>query len=140
MISSVNIHSDVAVYMQIENHVKFAIASGKLKSGDQLPAIRDLAERINVNTNTVAKAYRDLEVMGLVYGRRGTGVFVRKGVQAKCREMCFGQIAQRLYEVTQEAKAAAWNRSDITKLVNACHEAKDGPYDEVPKTVLKLAK
>lgn len=137
---SVNIHSDVAVYMQIENHVKFAIASGSLKAGDRLPAVRHMAETLGVNPNTIAKAYRDLEVMGLVYGRRGTGVFVHKGVQAKCREMCLEELARRLHEVSQEAKAAAWSKGDLAKVVRASYAAKGGPYDEVPKKVLALAK
>src|SRR5689334_5145904 len=74
MLASIDIHSTVAVYIQIENHIQFAIASGKLKAGDQLPSVRELSERLNVNPNTVAKAYRDLEVMGLLYTRRGMGV------------------------------------------------------------------
>jgi len=45
-------------------------------SGDQLPSVRELSERLNVNPNTVAKAYRDLELMGLVAPRRGVGVRV----------------------------------------------------------------
>ena len=80
MLSSIDIHSSVAVYVQIENHVQFAISSGKLKPGDQLPSVRELSERLEVNPNTVAKAYRDLEVMGLLYTRRGMCVFVNKGV------------------------------------------------------------
>ena len=60
MLSNVDIYSSVAVYVQIENQVQFAIASGKLKPGDRLPSVRELSERIDVNPNTVAKAYRDL--------------------------------------------------------------------------------
>ena len=56
MLSSIDIHSSVAVYVQIENHVQFAISSGKLKPGDQLPSVRELSERLEVNPNTVAKA------------------------------------------------------------------------------------
>ena len=60
LLSSIDIHSSVAVYVQIENHIQFAIASGKLKHSDQLPSVRELSERLEVNPNTVAKAYRDL--------------------------------------------------------------------------------
>ena len=79
MITSIDIMSRVAVYVQIEKHVQFDIASGRLKSGDQLPSVRDLSERLGINPNTVAKAYRDLEVMELLFTRRGMGVFVRNG-------------------------------------------------------------
>ena len=69
--------------------------------------MRELSERLGVNPNTVAKAYRDLEVMGLLYTRRGMGVFINKGIEAKCREDCRKRIIGRMYEVVAEAKAAA---------------------------------
>ena len=83
MLEKVNIRSNVAVYLQIENHVQFAIASGELKPGDQLPSVRELSERLKINPNTVAKSYRDLEVMGYLYTRRGMGVFINKDIQKK---------------------------------------------------------
>ena len=86
MLSHVNIRSSVSVYEQIENHVKFAIASGKLKATDQLPSIKELGDRLGINFNTVAKAYRGLEVMGLFYTRRGRGCSLRKGVPKKVRD------------------------------------------------------
>ena len=141
MISSINIQGDVPLYVQIENHIKFAIASGKLKPGEQLPAMREVATAVGVNTNTVAKAYRDLEMLGLVYGRRGMGVFVSKGgVRAKCQDVCAAEIAQKLHEVAQESKAAGMKKTHIDRIVNASYATASGPYDEVPKEVMKLAK
>ena len=58
MLSTIDINSSVAVYVQIENHVQFAIAAGELKPGDRLPSVRELSERLEVNPNTVAKASR----------------------------------------------------------------------------------
>ena len=106
MLSSIDIHSSVAVYVQIENHIQFAIASGKLKPGDQLPSVRELSERLGVNPNTVAKAYRDLEVMGLLYTRRGMGVFINKGIEAKCREECRRRIITRPHAAVSEPRAS----------------------------------
>ena len=80
LLKQIDIHSSVAVYQQIENHVRFAISAGRLKPSDQLPSVRELSERLKVNPNTVAKAYRDLEVMGLLYTRRGMGVYVQRGI------------------------------------------------------------
>ena len=130
----------MAIYVQIENQIKFAIASGKLKPGDKIPAIRDAATAVGVNINTVAKAYRDLEMLGLIYGRRGVGIFVNKDVQAKCQELCFAQIARRLHAVAQEAKAANWKKSDLAQVVNASYPKASGPYDEVPRDVMALAR
>lgn len=140
MLSSIDIHSSVAVYVQIENHVQFAIASGKIKAGEQLPSVRELSERLGVNPNTVAKAYRDLEVMGLLYTRRGMGVFINKGIEAKCREECRKKIIMRLHEVVSESKAAGLSKKDIAEIVDKSMATDSTPYGETPAKILALAK
>lgn len=140
MLSSIDIHSSVAVYIQIENHIQFAIASGKLKATDQLPSVRELSERLGVNPNTVAKAYRDLEVMGLLYTRRGMGVFINKGIEAKCREECRRRIITRLHEVVAESKAAGLTKKDISEIIDKSIATDSSPYGETPPQVLALAK
>lgn len=140
MLSHVDIHSSVAVYIQIENQVRFAIASGKLKATDKLPSVQELSKRLGINQNTVAKAYRDLEVMGLVYTRRGMGVFIQKGVQAKCREDVRRHILTRLHEAISEAKAAGLNKKDVVDAVEKSMAADVDPYGEVPASVLALVK
>lgn len=140
MLASIDIHSSVAVYVQIENHIQFAIASGKIKAGDQLPSVRELSERLGVNPNTVAKAYRDLEVMGLLYTRRGMGVFINKGIESKCREECRKKIITRLHEVVAESKAAGMSKKDISEVIDKSYATDASPYAETPATVLALAK
>lgn len=63
-------------YLQVVNQIKFLVASGRLESGEKLPPVRKLAEKLLVNPNTVARAYRELESEGVVTTRRGAGVFV----------------------------------------------------------------
>jgi len=140
MLSSIDINSSVAVYVQIENHVQFAIASGRLKPGDQLPSVRELSERLNVNPNTVAKAYRDLEVMGLLYTRRGMGVFVNKGIETKCREECRKRIIGRLHEVVAEAKAAGMSAKEIVDVTEKSFQSEAGPYSSTPNSLTAMAK
>ncbi|NUM56405.1 MAG: GntR family transcriptional regulator [Candidatus Hydrogenedentes bacterium] len=140
MLSSIDINSSVAVYVQIENHVQFAIASGRLKAGDQLPSVRELSERLNVNPNTVAKAYRDLEVMGLLYTRRGMGVFVNKGVEGKCRDECRKRIIGRLHEVVAEAKAAGMTAREVSEVTDKSYQMESGPYSATPNSLTALAK
>lgn len=140
MLASVDIHSSVAVYTQIENHVQFAIASGKLKAGDQLPSVRELSERLKVNPNTVAKAYRDLEVMGLLFTRRGMGVFVNKGIEGRCREECRKRIVGRLHEVIAESKAAGMNKKDVVEIIDKSMATDSTPYAETPAPILALAR
>ena len=140
MLSSIDIHSSVAVYIQIENHVQFAISSGSLKAGDQLPSVRELSERLEVNPNTVAKAYRDLEVMGLLYTRRGMGVFVNKGIEAKCREECRKRIISRMHEVVAEAKAAGLSSKEVMEIAEKSFATDAGPYSAAPNNLLAMAK
>src|SRR5438477_4162229 len=69
-------HDGVPIYLQIVGQVKYLVASGRLAPGEELPAIRVLAERLMVNPNTVARAYRELEVAGVVEKRRTAGTYV----------------------------------------------------------------
>jgi GntR family transcriptional regulator len=62
--------------MQLKDQLKRAIAGGALRTGDQLPTVRDLAGQAVVNPNTVARVYRELELEGLVTTQRGVGTFV----------------------------------------------------------------
>lgn len=140
MLFSVDIFSSVAVYSQIENQVQFAIASGKIKAGEQLPSVRELSERLEVNPNTVAKAYRDLEVMGLLYTRRGMGVFINKGVEAQCRERCRKRIVSRIFESVAEAKSAGFAGSEIAEVIDKSLSIESGPYGPTPPVLFQLSK
>ncbi len=68
--------SGVPVYLQLIAQVQHAVDVGALRPGDQLPAIRKVAEDLVINPNTVAKAYRDLEHAGVIELRQGAGAFV----------------------------------------------------------------
>ncbi|HYX27488.1 MAG TPA: GntR family transcriptional regulator [Pyrinomonadaceae bacterium] len=64
------------IYHQLDRSIRFAIATGKLGIGDQLPTVRQLAVDLRINANTVAKVYTELERSGVVETRRGVGTFV----------------------------------------------------------------
>jgi GntR family transcriptional regulator len=64
------------LYAQLERAIRFAIATGKLRIGEQLPTVRQLAVDLRINANTVAKVYTELERSGVVETRRGVGTFV----------------------------------------------------------------
>ncbi len=140
MTPTIDLHSSLAVFEQIENYVQFAVSAGRLKGGDRLPTVRELSMQLDVNPNTVAKAYRDLEVMGLLYARRGMGVFVNKGVETQCREKCLQRLLGRIHEVVSEAKAAGLARKDIMEIVNGSIKLDVPPYGETPKQLLSLGK
>lgn len=78
MILQVNYKSGLPVYLQLVEQIKAAAASGALKAGEALPSIRLLAEELRVNRNTVAKAYAELESLGIVETQPGRGCFLRE--------------------------------------------------------------
>jgi GntR family transcriptional regulator len=73
---TVDSESSVPIYIQIEDSITSLIAAGQLQPGDQLPTIRELAAEIRVNLNTVAKAYHELDLQGVITTQRGIGTFV----------------------------------------------------------------
>jgi len=73
-----NTHSGVPPYLQIVQQVKQALQVGILEPDDQLPTVKEVVTQIAINPNTVAKAYRELESLGLVEGRTGSGTFVKQ--------------------------------------------------------------
>ena len=68
--------SGVPFYRQIIEQVKFGIARGILNQGDQLPTVRQLAVDLSVNPNTVVRAYRELEIEGMLETHQGSGTFI----------------------------------------------------------------
>ena len=140
MFESIDIHSSVAVYVQIENHVQFAIASGRMKPGDQLLSVLKLAKQLGVTPITVSKAYRDLELMGFVYKRHGMGVYISKGSEARCRRRCHQRIVERMREVVAEAKAAGMTSSEIKEIAKKSYATDAGPYGPTPDELVKLAR
>ena len=74
---NINAADPMPLYAQLERSIKFAIATGKLRIGDQLPTVRQMAVDLKINANTVAKVYAELERAGVVETRRGVGTFVR---------------------------------------------------------------
>jgi len=77
MYFELNFKAGKPAYLQIIEQVKYALATGALRPGDQLPPIRVLAENLRINRNTVAKAYTELEHEGVVRMAQGRGVFCR---------------------------------------------------------------
>ncbi|MBN2559993.1 MAG: GntR family transcriptional regulator [Phycisphaerae bacterium] len=68
--------SGVPFYRQIIDQIQFAIGDGRLGHGDQLPTVRQLAVDLKINPNTVARAYQELEIRGVVTTQMGTGTFI----------------------------------------------------------------
>ena|SRR5579862_3256487 len=93
---ALDLHSGVPVYRQLIDQVRGGLASGSLSAGDQLPTVRQLAVDLAINPNTVMRAYRELEIGGLLETHQGTGTFISdKKPERKTaeRERQLGQMA-----------------------------------------------
>ena len=71
-----DLKSGVPVYRQLIDQVLIAIASGQISAGDQLPTVRQLAVELSINPNTVVRAYKELEIRGMLTTQQGTGTFI----------------------------------------------------------------
>src|SRR5437879_10297501 len=110
-----DLHSGVPVYRQIIDQVRGGIASGSLAVGDQLPTVRQLAVDLSVNPNTVARAYRELELGGLLETHQGTGTFIsaqklKRGDAERQRQR---QLAQIVADCMARAGAAGFTVEDL---------------------------
>ena len=76
MLFQIDFKAGAPVYLQLVDQIRYAAASGALKSGEPLPPIRALAEQLRVNRNTVAKAYAELESQGIIETIQGKGCFL----------------------------------------------------------------
>lgn len=91
---------------QIVEQMLAAISAGVLAAGDRLPSVRVLAVEALIHPNTVAKAYRELELLGAVEGRNGSGVFVQAGGPGIARERVRGSTRAAFGNAVREALAA----------------------------------
>ena len=111
-----NARSGVPPYLQIVQQVKQAILLGRLKSGDQLPTVRDVVSRVAINPNTVFKAYRDLERDGVVQLRPGQGTFVRLAPRAIAPAE-FAALRRRLVRWMESAREVGLEPDAILALL-----------------------
>ena len=91
----ISVRDPTPLYAQLERAIRFAIATERLRIGQQLPTVRQLAVDLRINANTVAKVYAELERAGIVETRRGIGTFVR----SKDRLLPSGRRNERVREL-----------------------------------------
>ena len=102
------------IYSQIDRGLRAAIAAGRLKVGDQLPTVRQLAVDLSVNANTVARVYADLERQGVIETRRGVGSFISAST-AKARPPSEHQRRLKAFvtRVLADADAAGFSSDEL---------------------------
>ena len=118
--------SGVPPYLQIVSQVKQLIASGRLSVDQELPPIRGLAEKLLINPNTVARAYRELEAAGWLYTKRGAGTFVAAGMSSYSADACRKQIRDRVQALLAEADHMNISTRELIKLIREMSDEQAG--------------
>lgn len=113
----------VAIYQQIVNQIKYLVASGRLAAGEELPPIRGLAEQLLINPNTVARAYRELEMAGIVEKRRTAGTYVSDQGSPLARRERLKILTDRIDQLLAEATQLGVSLEEVNKLVQQRHAA-----------------
>jgi GntR family transcriptional regulator len=113
----------VPIYLQIVNQVKLLAASGRLAPGEELPPIRVLAEQLVVNPNTVARAYRELELAGVVVKRRTAGTYVSDNASPLNRRERIRILTERVDALLAEAHQLKVGADDVIRLIEQRGEA-----------------
>lgn len=109
--------SGIPVYRQIINQACAAVAAGTFKLGDQLPTIRALSERLQVNPNTVAKAYRELELKGIIVSERGSGSFIQAQPPAPQIRAKKAKLTNLYHRLLAEAASSGFSESDLLTFI-----------------------
>jgi len=108
--------SGVPVYLQISQNIKRSIALGSLRGGEQVPSVREVAEILTVNPNTVAKAYQLLEREGIVATRKGVGTFVTDGDISITEQERRKVVSEKFDRALVEAEHLRLARDEIEEL------------------------
>ena len=109
--------SPIPIFEQMVSQVIFHIASGGQAVGDLIPSVRDLAPRLRVHPNTVAKAFQELERLGVVTARRGRGMEVTADAPKICQAQRRERVGKRIREALREAVSSGLSAEEIRRLV-----------------------
>jgi GntR family transcriptional regulator len=111
--------SGVPVYRQIIDQVRGAMASSALVAGDQLPTVRQLAVDLSINPNTVVRAYRELELGGLLETHQGTGTFIGTQKIERAQTERERQLGQIVADTVSRAGAAGFTIDELLQQLRA---------------------
>lgn len=114
---TLNTGDPAPLYRQIMRQIQQLIASGRLQEHDELPAVRVLAEHLVINPNTVVRAYRELEVAGLLYKKRGAGTYVASGTTRFTDEECRRILAEKADALLVEGRNLGFALDELVAIL-----------------------
>ncbi len=109
------------IYRQIVSQIKYKVAAGGLREGDELPAIRALAEQLLVTPNTIVKAYGQLEAEGVIVKRHGSGTFVADNQSRLARRERSKILAARAEALLSESRLLGFSFDEVKALLEKLH-------------------
>jgi len=115
----INPSSHVPIYLQIAEGIRAAVAAGVYRPGEALPSLRNMALQIQVNPNTVQRAYDELEREGLIYPQRGKGLYVAKLGTASAQSRAGDGVRRVLDEAVRAGQAAGMSAEQVRGIFNA---------------------
>jgi GntR family transcriptional regulator len=113
MVVAIDSRDPTPIYAQLERGLRAAIATGRLRPGDQLPTVRQLAVELRVNANTVARVYGEPERDGVLETRRGVGSFVSAMPHARPPAEHTRRLRAFATRVLADAAAAGFTRDEV---------------------------
>lgn len=117
MFIEINPGGSLPVYEQVVEQLKFSIATGAVRSGEMILSVREMARRLAINPNTVARAYAILQAEGVVYASRGTGLIVAEGAQEYCRRERHEIFERRFGQLIEEAVASRLDEGVVRDMI-----------------------
>ena len=111
------LNSKEPIYLQIIAYIKKKIVSGELKGGERVLSVREYANEVKVNPNTIQKVYNELENQGLIYTQRGIGKFVTEDKEKinSLRQELFNETIDKFIE---DSKALGFTKNNILAIVS----------------------
>ena len=125
MILQINFKSGMPIYLQVVDQIKAAAASGALRPGEMLPSIRPLAEELRVNRNTIAKAYSELESLGVIETLPGRGCFLKENHSGLRKEVRRKLLIAEIDQVIVQAHHLQVARDEFLELLHERMEVLD---------------
>ena len=117
MFLQINFKSGKPVYLQVVDQIKAAAASGTIRPGDLLPCIRPLAEELRVNRNTIAKAYSELESLGVIETQQGKGCFLKGNNSPLKKDVRRKMLIEEIDQAIVQAHHLQVGRDEFVDLV-----------------------
>ena len=116
---TINLKDGVPIYRQIANQIRYMVASGILRPGEEISPVRTLALALNVTPNTVVKAYDELESLGVIYKRRGAGTYIADSAVTLADKERVRIIQQRIDGLLAEAHQLNFSHQELSELIEA---------------------